>query len=202
MVTLGDLDLSVFSGTQKNALALVSLNFDFSLLKWMAPKEYQDVGEHLAPQRKQDAEEGLLHTVVRKLTVLFFTQEFDVPEVPYLIEAYGKRASFISRDPKFNPKGSHKQHGVFTDFIGVDSTGIWAAATSGPGAIHLHLLACMISYMFKGPEATSIWVELVADRQNRLIKRAQSEECHISEFSAAKIRIERSDLAAWDASTR
>ena len=201
MASIGDLDLSVISGSQKNALALISLNFDFTLLKWSAPKEYKEVGEHLAPKRKEQAEDGFLHAVARKLTVLFFPQETDVPHVPFLIQAYGKRASAVSKDPKLNPKGT-SVHGPFKEYVGVDSTSIWAAATSGPGAIQMHLLACMIAYMFKGPEAISIWVELVEHRQNLLLARLQDNEYHVSELTAAKIRIERNDLAMWDASAR
>jgi hypothetical protein len=34
--------------------------------------------------------------------------------------------------------------GIFSDFTGADGTSIWAAATSGSGAISVHLLACML----------------------------------------------------------
>ena len=203
MAHIGEIDLSVFSGSQRNEFALVNFNLDFALLKWAAPKEYQDVGNHLAPNRKEEAEDGILHTVARKLKVLFFTLERDIPDTPFLIEAYGKRASTISTNPTLNPKGTSRQHGLFKEYIGADATSIWAAATSGQGAIHVHLLACMIAYMFKGPEGTSIWVELVERRQAILKARVdQSNEFNIAELSASKLRIDRRDLAAWDASTR
>ena len=176
------------------------MNFDFSVVKWDAPKEFQDVGKCLSTKRKKEAEDGPLHTVVRKLSVLF-AQDGDLPEVPHLINAYGKRASAISRNPELNPKGS-LDFGPFAENIGADATSIWAAATSGPGAIAVHLLACMLAYIFRVPEAISIWTELVAIRKGILDERIQGEEYRMSEITASHIRVDRKDLASWDASTR
>lgn len=199
MAQIGDVSLAAISGSQKNALALVSFNFDFALVKFTAPNEYQDIGRCLSPKRKKEAEDGAFHAVTRKLAVLFVQD--DLPEVPHLMEAYGKRASQISKNPRYNPKGS-AEHGAFAPHIGADGTSIWAAATSGKGAVAIHLLACMLAYMFKGPEAISIWTELVSARQQILQKQVQGEEVRISEVTASQIRLDRKDLAEWDASAR
>jgi hypothetical protein len=199
MAQIGELSLAAVSGSQKNALSLISFNLDFSLIKFTAPKEYEDVGNCLSLRRKKEAEDGHFHVITRKLEVLFVQD--DLPKVPHLMEAYGKRASEISKNRKFNPKGS-TEHGAFAPHIGADGTGIWAAATSGKGAIAVHLLACMLAYMFKGPEAISIWTELVSIRQQILQRQVQETEYSISEITASQIRLERKDIADWDASAR
>jgi hypothetical protein len=60
------------------------------------------------------------------------------------IRAYGTRVSAISANPYINPQGSDRQT-LFASHIGTDSTSIWAAVTSSPGAIAIHLLACMLA---------------------------------------------------------
>jgi hypothetical protein len=199
MAQIGDLSLAAVSGSQKNALSIISLNLDFSLIKFTAPKEYEGVGNCLSIKRKKEAEDGLFHVITRKLEVLFVQD--DLPKVPHLMEAYGKRASEISKNRKFNPKGS-AEHGAFAPHVGADGTGLWAAATSGKGAIAVHLLACMLAYIFKGPEAISIWTEIVSSRQRILQKQVQEAEYTMSEITASQIHLDRKDLADWDASAR
>lgn len=72
-----------------------------------------------------------------------------------LLRAFGRRVSEISSMPGINPKSSDRNN-MFAGQIGLDATSIWAAATSGAGAIAVHLLACMLSRMFTSSEATSI----------------------------------------------
>ena len=79
----------------------------------------------------------------------------------------GLRASEIVENPDFNPR-SNPSHGPFVDYVGADGTSIWAAATSGPAAVAVHLLASLLAHMWSGPEATSIWGELVAARKTLL----------------------------------
>lgn len=54
---------------------------------------------------------------------------------------------------------------MFASHLGADSTSIWAAVTSGPGAIAVHLLACMLARLFTDLEAISVWVELVEESE-------------------------------------
>ena len=104
-----------------------------------APAEYRAVGESLSRQRRDIAEKGSSHITARKLGALF---EQIVPSTPLLFEAYGARASSITHHPvDANGVG---QRGIFSSYVGADATSIWAAATSGRGAIAVHLLACML----------------------------------------------------------
>ena len=85
--------------------------------------------------------------------------------------------------------------------MGIDGTSIWAAATSGRGAIAVHLLACMLARIWSGSEATSIWVELVEKRKIELSQENISDFYHPG-LVAAQITISRDQLAAWDNSAR
>lgn len=105
-----------------------------------APIEYHGVGKSLTRQRLEAAESGSSHITARKLGALF---EQIIPDTPRLFEAYGKRASAIASQPSSVPAQA-KQGGIFSNFVGADGTSIWAAATSGRGAIAVHLLACML----------------------------------------------------------
>jgi len=88
---------------------------------------------------------------------------------------------------------------MFSEWVGIDATSIWAAATSGPAAITVHLLACILARLFTVSEATSIWFELVERRQEQL-KKAESEGlADESDISASKCQISRIHLAEWDA---
>ena len=134
MSALGKVQASLISGSQETTLALANLNFDFSLVKLEAPAEYRPLGSALAKKRRSTAEHGLAHNTARRLGSLFQTI---LPDTPNLIKAYGQRASEIAQSPEVNPKGT-QEDGPFQDYIGVDGTTIWAAATSGPSAIAAH----------------------------------------------------------------
>ena len=199
MSALGRITNSIFSGTNENTLALASINVDFSLLKFEAPREYVGLGTALSHRRRIDAEEGPLHQTARKLGAVF---EKKIPSTPTLVKAYGSRASTIFETPGVNPRGS-RSDGPFESFVGADGTSIWAAATSGSAAIAVHLLACMLARMWTAKEATSIWAELLIERKREIeaaAKQGDSSSMTISLTGA--LDISRDELRLWDASAR
>ncbi|KAF2719024.1 hypothetical protein K431DRAFT_229354, partial [Polychaeton citri CBS 116435] len=199
MASIGKLSNSLIQASQETQVALASLNFDFSLIKYEAPAEYLALGQCLSRGRKEVAEDGRIHITARKLGALF---ESEIPEVPNLLEAYGRRVSEVASTPNANPQGS-KAHGAFADHVGADGTTIWASATSGKGVVTMHLLACMLARIWKGSEAISIWSELVQHRKSLLEgKVSTSGSFHTSELAASRIEITRDQLADWDASAR
>lgn len=187
-------------GTIENTLALANLNLDFSIIKVEAPKEFMSLGANLASQRRAIAEDGYLHRTARKLGALF---EEILPSSPQLIKSYDKPASEISLTETANPKSDHK-YGAFAAYVSADATSIWAAATSGPAAIGVHLLACILARTWTGPEATSIWVEIVEERIRIIISKATSDAYNtsIGGLVAANQGVTRMELAQWDASAR
>lgn len=161
MASINKLIPSIASGSLELAPALANLNFDFTLWKVAAPKEFEGVGSALSTSRRDNAERGMLHTIARKLGALF---EKKLPSTPGLTKAYGTRASEIAQDLSIDERG-RKSYGVFAGRAGADATSLWAAATSGTSAISVHLLACMLARIWDAPEATSIWVEIVKRRK-------------------------------------
>lgn len=76
------------------------------------------------------------------------------------------------KQPAINPTGS-RSDGIFRDHIGAGGSSIWAAATSGGGAIAAHLLASMWTrYKFDAAEARcfirSIWEYLLQSRSQQV----------------------------------
>ncbi|KAL3422791.1 hypothetical protein PVAG01_04538 [Phlyctema vagabunda] len=185
----------------ENSLALANVNFDFTLVKLEAPKEFSTLGTMISPKRKINAEEGSLHKTARRLGALF---EENIPPTDALFRAYGRRVSEICELPSVNPQPSLKES-LFAHQIGVDATSIWAAATSGEAAIAVHLLACMLARIFTGPEAVSVWVELVS-KQKKHIGQMSQEAMYASKYEKAATaslqEISRTELADWDASAR
>lgn len=204
MSTLGRIVNSLTSVNNENTLALANLNFDFTLFKFEAPKEFLTIGGSLSLQRRDDAEQGKIHKTARKLAALF---EALVPPTPNLLKAYGTRSSEIASDPKANPKGS-KNHGPFAEFIGIDASSLWAAATSSAAttgthaALSMHLLACMLARAWEADKSVSIWVELVNERQAEIDKSFEEGPQSIPTYFAARQDITREELAKWDASAR
>lgn len=87
--------------------------------------------------------------------------------------------------------------------MGADGTAIWAAATSGPNAIPVLLLGCMLARIWSGPEATSLWVELVDHKRREIEESCTGDSTsHYVLLQAAHQEITRPNLADWDASTR
>jgi hypothetical protein len=197
--TIGRVTAALTSVHNENAVSLANLNFDFTLVKLEAPKEFHGLGATISQRRKADAESGTLHKTARKLGALF---EKVIPHTPALYRVYGTRVSEISKDPTVNPQ---KKEGIFASQIGADSASIWAAVTSGSSAIAVHLLGCMLARMFTDTEATSLWVELVSKRkeQIRTIRdEAIYSEEHFAVMSASQQEISRSELGKWDSSAR
>lgn len=122
--------------TNEVTVAAANLNFDFALVKIEAPGEFKALDGALSEKRRTDAEEGNSHITARKLGALF---DQIIPSVSELIKSYGCRVSEISASPVANPKGSVSD-GVFAKQVGADGTTVWAAATSGRGALAVHLL--------------------------------------------------------------
>jgi hypothetical protein len=93
---------------------------------------------------------------------------------------------------------------IFANFLGADVTSIWAAATSGTSSIAAHLLACLLARMWSAPEATSIWVEIVAERKRQVAEEARSGvyKTSLELLLICKDDIPRKDLAEWDAGAR
>ena len=190
---------SLLSGAIENNIALANLKFDFSLIKVQAPDEYSELGLVLSSTRRNAAEDGALHKTARRLGCLF---EQLTPSTPRLITAYGQCMSEIIREPGINPAAS-ASHGPFAQYIGIDGTSMWAAATSGVSALGAYLLSCLLAWARDTKESTSLWVELVEERRREICD-ALEHNAVVSETSRYGLyqEITRKDLANWDASTR
>ena len=196
----GKISAALVSGINENTVALANVSLDFSLFKVQAPVEFAKLGAALAVQRRMTAEDGQPHQTARRLGALF---EALVPPTPSLVSAYGHRASDIAQNLAMNPRGSEK-YSMFADYIGADATSLWAAATSGISAIEIHLLACMLARTWSGPEAVSIWVEIVEERKRLILEKAEVDAfgTPIGSLAAARHGVSREKLAHWDASAR
>ncbi|KAJ4295112.1 hypothetical protein N0V90_007121 [Kalmusia sp. IMI 367209] len=198
MASVGRVALSLASGVMETTLALANFNFDFSIIRMEAPAEYRDVGNRLSKRRRKEAEEGKIHSTARKLGALFADV---VPQVPNLERIYGLRASEIVADPSVNPEAS-SAYGALQVYVGLDATSVWAAATSGRGAIQVHLLGCILARQWKPSEAIAIWSEIVSARKSQLEERLREDQFHMGHLMAAQIDVELDKLAEWDASAR
>ncbi|RSM18462.1 hypothetical protein CDV31_002597 [Fusarium ambrosium] len=200
MSSLGRLQAALAAATNEVTVAAANINFDFTLVKYEAPKEFQPLKGFLTTTRKHDAETGKTHVIARRLGALF---DGICPETPALIKAYGARVSEISKAATEKESRDYSKS-IFAAYVGVDATSIWAAATSSKPAIHVHLLACMLAEIWDAPKAVSIWVELVEKRRQDIAQRLeQGEQIHFGLASAAvQQEISRDQLAAWDASAR
>ncbi|EHK21948.1 uncharacterized protein TRIVIDRAFT_151488 [Trichoderma virens Gv29-8] len=180
--SLGKFTSALMAASQENTVALAALNFDFSLYKVEAPKEYQALGSCLSDERRILAEGGSQHLTARKLGAVFRTR---LPAVPHLLRA------FAASSPLRN---------VFAQKVGIDGTSIWAAATSGTEALCAQLLACMLARFWAADEATSIWAEILEARKIELSERGGNFD--IPELAAMQTTVSRDQLADWDASAR
>lgn len=198
-MSISRLTASLASVSNELTVAAAALNFDFSLVKIDAPEEFKLVGGTLSAQRRSDAEGGKTHVTARKLGALFDRM---IPPIPNLIKAYGHRASVVSSTPAANPQASSRD-GAFAAQVGADGTTLWAAATSGRGAIAVHLLACLLARIWSGPEATSLWEEIVDRRRQEIVASFErNEEVDFPTLSIARQEFSRVQLAEWDASAR
>jgi hypothetical protein len=201
MASFGKLTNAFLQASQENTVAFANLNFDFTLIKFEAPEEYRGLGEALTSKRRASAEDGSAHITARKLAALF---QSVIPDVPGLVQAYGRRASEVAKLPMVNASAQPSERlGIFADHVGADGTTIWAAATSGRDAIPMHLLACMLARIWRREEAVPIWCELVEQRkaflQNQM---AEGPIFRLSDSTATRIDITRKQLDEWDASAR
>ncbi|KAK1250535.1 hypothetical protein MKX08_010538 [Trichoderma sp. CBMAI-0020] len=174
------LTASFFSSRNENNFSLANASLDFALVRVEVPKQF----------------EGL----ARRLGFLF---EQIIPNIDILTAAYGERASEIATSPLFDLKDA--DHGPFSGHVGVDGTSIYAAVSSGPSIIALHLLACMLARMFSNVEATAIWMQLVDDRLKDLERASETSQIQgLAALYAVEQgrQILRDDLASWDASAR
>lgn len=199
MSSIGKITSSLLSLPAELTVAAANLNFDFSLVKVEAPKEYHGVRNALSQVRKEKAESGLPHITARKLGALF---EPLVPPIPNLLSAYGQRVSEISsKISDDNSSASTQSFGIFSSQAGPDATNIWAAATSGRGAMAVQLLACMLARIWNEPQAISLWVELV-ERRRIEVNGGTVEGTNVAALMAAQQTFNREQLAAWDSSAR
>jgi hypothetical protein len=180
--------------------SLLHTNFDLALFK--CPAELVPLGERLSRHRRELAEEGSFHILARRLGVLF---EDVLPKVSSLLKAYGTRASEIAREmDKAGSPPKNIADGIFGPHLGIDSTSIWAGATSGSSALLMHLLACMLARIWSPQEATAIWTELV-DQRRQAVKNQGLENDRASSifaWQAAHYDTGWSSLQGWDASAR
>lgn len=75
--------------------------------------------------------------------------------------------------------------------------------SSGPGAIAVHLLACLLARIWEGPEATSIWVEIVKCRKQEIVSDFEKNDIvGLATLAASRQDLTRTQLRDWDASAR
>ncbi len=195
---LGRLQASLLGITNDISLAAAQLNFDFTLVKCEAPKEYHQLGNVLSKQRKAEAESGSAHITARRLGALF---EGLCPHTPNLLKAYGTR---VSETAQHADRAHERDTGIFSAQSGVDGTTIWAAATSSLTALKVQLLACLLARAWPAAEATSVWVEMIKERREDIKAQFETEGAlpYSTMVAAAQADISRSQLAEWDASVR
>lgn len=199
MASIGRINPSAISNTNELTVAAAAFNLDFSLLKLEAPKAFHGVRDALSTRRLGEAETGVPHMTARRLGALF---EAKIPQIKNLIETYGHRVSEIcsglENDIKHKPDA-----GLFQAQTGPDGTSIWAGATSGSGALAVHLLSCMLARIWKSHEAISLWVELVEKRKQEILSNlTDGRATELAAAMAAQQVITRENLAEWDASAR
>jgi hypothetical protein len=195
-------NLSLVSASNENTIALAGIKTDISLIKVEVPAEYTGLDAALTSKRRTAAEEGTAHKTARRLGILF--QDL-LPSTPSLLRAYGRRSSEISQKAAAKLEGSATgTSGIFANFLGADITSIWAAATSGASSIAAHLLACLLARMWPASEATSIWVEIVAERKRQVAEESRDGvyKTSMELLLICQDDISRKDLAEWDAGAR
>lgn len=184
--------------TNEVTVAAANINFDFTLVRCEAPKEYQKLGNALSQTKKEQAESGSPHMTARRLGSLF---EGICQPTPKLIKAYGLRVSEIADTAT---ELERPDQSIFAAHLGIDGTSIWASATSSSTALQVQLLACMVARVWKPGPAVSIWYELVKERRLQIAEKYEKgEETPFASVKAAtQSKISRESLAEWDASAR
>lgn len=199
--TLGKIQAALASANNEVTLTAANFNLDFTLVKFEAPREFQPVRSILTSSRRKEAEAGPTHVIARRLAALFDGVNVSTPD---LLKAYGTRVSEISLEASRTSAGCRSS--IFSEYLGIDATSIWAAATSSEtgGSVQVHLLACLIARMWNPPEAVSIWDEIVACRRREIAEKFDkgSQLPAATLFAATQQDIPRDGLAVWDASAR
>ena len=134
------LQASLAAATNEVTVAAANFNFDFTLVKYEAPKEYQALGETLSAKRKHEAETRPCYITVRRLGALF---EGVCPSTPKLVAVYGRRAGEILKSA-INKTSTDFSNSIFSVYTGINATAIWAAATSLKASLYVHLLAYLL----------------------------------------------------------
>lgn len=93
MASIGKLQAALASVTNAVTLAAANINFDFTLVKYEAPKEFHQLGSSLSKLRAENAEHGPIRITTRRLGAL---SDGLLPSTPRLLKAYGFRASEIA----------------------------------------------------------------------------------------------------------
>ncbi|KAJ2996573.1 hypothetical protein NUW58_g934 [Xylaria curta] len=199
-MSIDKLSASLLSGSNENTLALANVKLDLSMIKVEVPAEYTGLSAALTSRRRTAAEEGTAHRTARRLGILF---QNILPPTPELLRAYGRRSTEVCNK---SPKSTEQtiSNGIFANYLGADITSIWAAATSGASSIAVHLLACLLARLWPAPEATAIWVEIVAERKRRIEKETM-QGVYMTWIELQLICREdfsRGDLAEWDSGAR
>jgi hypothetical protein len=200
MMAINKFKTSMAALTNELTVAAANINIDFTLIKCEAPKEYQGLGNDLSKKHKSDAETGTIHATAQRLGNLF---QGVCPPTPKLVKAYGTRISEISNAAKCETS-PRNVNPIFADYSGVDGASIWAAATSSATALQVQMLACMLAYHWKAPDATAIWVEIVKERKRQIASIFEGDQSlpFSTLTAAAQQDMPRSELADWDASAR
>jgi hypothetical protein len=199
MLSVNKLTTALGIASNEQTFALANLNIDFSLFKVDAPPEFHPFGNCLSKSRRAEAEDGSLHKTARRLSALFDPL---IESIPNLTKAYGQRVSQISEAAA--AKAAHDlQNGIFSRLTGADGTSIWAAATAGGNALSVNLLACLLARMWPAPEATAVWVQIVATRKAEIKhKCCGTRATDFPMLVAAQNDITSAELRDWDASAR
>jgi hypothetical protein len=94
--------------------------------------------------KKGSAETGSLY---RTACILGALSKDILPKTDRLLRCYGTPASEIASNSSINPQGTQFRDGLFSKHISIDTTSIWAVATSGGSSpLAVYLLACIVRY--------------------------------------------------------
>ncbi|KAI7780174.1 hypothetical protein LA080_016363 [Diaporthe eres] len=151
---------------------------------------------------------GLTQETTLALANLNFDFALCKVEAPTYIEGLGNasqldaRTTEIIREISSQEGKSARRDGVFGEWTGPDATSIWAAATSGTGAIAAHLLACMLARMWTASEAQAVWEEIIEARKLEIGNSDTGAPFWESQELAAKIEATKDQIARWDSSAR
>jgi hypothetical protein len=69
-MAISRLQAALAAATNELTVAAANFNFDFTLVKCEAPKEYHDLGKALSSNRKDEADLGQTHITGRRLGAL------------------------------------------------------------------------------------------------------------------------------------